>query len=315
MGFDLEPFHLLPLTNRVLPETVLQVHRTAPLTACDFYIEGVEQAQEVIGGYQHGRILNVDHHAPAERMRKRVSSATLAIQRAEAGLLTNDIGSIVVLNHNDCDSVLSGGIMSGAIEPDPIFGQAAIAADHTGAEDPIADLLQAIDAQQSRAGERDLSFSFDSLRRLLSQRPLNPIAGAALDERRRKRARAQTLVSRGAFASEREVTYAVLDEPIDGEFFPALLPDAVVILTLNPLPADQSRWQVKVRLGLAAPPELALSDLAIHEFDPGYGGRWNAGSNRRGGGTATAPRDYVSALSRCVSSALRVGGASEPPKI
>lgn len=68
---------------------------------------------------------------------------------------------IVVIDHSDCDSILCAWLVSGRLEPDDRFGAAAIAADHTGAADPIADLLQAIEYR------RDLELSFRSLNTLL----------------------------------------------------------------------------------------------------------------------------------------------------
>lgn len=38
----------------------------------------------------------------------------------------------VVINHTDCDSVLSSAIIRGILPPEKRFGDAAIAADHTG---------------------------------------------------------------------------------------------------------------------------------------------------------------------------------------
>ena len=90
------------------------------------------------------------------------------------------------------------------------------------------------------------------------------------------------------------LAFGVLDESIDGEFFPALLPKAVVILTAAP--HQPPRWVMKLRLGLAAPPGMTLQRLGIQEFDPAYGGRWNAGSNKRGGGTDMLPEVYARAV-------------------
>jgi hypothetical protein len=50
---------------------------------------------------------------------------------------------------------------------------------------------------------------------------------------------------------------------------------------------------MKLRLGLAAPPGLTLQRLGVQAFDPRYGGRWNAGSNKRGGGTDIPPERYA----------------------
>jgi hypothetical protein len=36
-----------------------------------------------------------------------------------------------------------------------------------------------------------------------------------------------------------------------------------------------------------------LNDLKLREWDTGYGGRWNAGSNKRGKGTNVPPDEYA----------------------
>lgn len=281
----------------MLGDSVTAAASNEPVVACDFYIDGAEKGDSVVGGYRLGSILNVDHHAPTARMRRRISSATLALDRAAADLLTRDRAATVVINHVDCDSILTAGIIAGLLPPERRFSDAAIAADHTGEENAIADLLQGLDAQQSRRGRgRDLDVSYRNLERLLAGSPLEPFAREALDVRLHARSAAETLVAGSAFNHIGPLSMAVLEAPIDGEFFPALLPQAAVILLMNPLPQDRARWQVKVRLGVQAPAGFALSDLGIEEFDPAYGGRWNAGSNRRGGGTSLQPEDYAAAL-------------------
>ena len=61
---------------------------------------------------------------------------------------------------------------------------------------------------------------------------------------------------------------------------------------VSPYRKRPDRWQVKTRLGLAAPEGLSLQDLGIQDFDRAYGGRWNAGSNNRDCGTTIAPEEY-----------------------
>ena len=302
------PIHLLPRTHRVTPDTLRELPHGGQIVACDFYVEGIERGDEVPGGYRQGRIFNIDHHAPTPRMRRRVSSTNLALARFEADVPPVEEDPLVVINHIDCDSILSSGIMAGRLEADPRFGEAAIAADHTGAEDDIADLLQGLDAELSRRGVRDYEISFANLERLLAHRQLDDLAMEALDARRRKRDIAEALVARGEFQVAGPLHFAIVEDPIDGEFFPALLPDATLIMVANPLAADSSRWQVKLRLGSAAPPGLSLADLAFHEFDPVYGGRWNAGSNRRGGGTNLDPEAYAERLARRLAVQLQEDG-------
>jgi hypothetical protein len=155
-------------------------------------VSGAEHGQEVAGGFLLGDVLNIDHHAPSPRMDRPVSSATLAIAHLRAAGLPH---GTIVLNHTDCDSILSAGIASGRLAPEDRFSEAAIAADHTGADNEIADLLQALD------GRRDLRLSFRSLDRLLRGESLEKTAEDGLAERRRKRRAAADVVRRGGLAA------------------------------------------------------------------------------------------------------------------
>jgi len=282
------PIILLPATSTVVMPVVLAVS-DGPLVACDFYIDDIERGEEVPGGYQLGRVLNVDHHAPTPRMTRQISSANLALERlAAVGAPPAD--ARVVVNHTDCDSVLSAGLMAGRLEPAPELGAAAIAADHTGAEHPLADLLQALDPR------RDVELSLRNAALLLAGRPVEREAAEALAERARRRERARQSVTRGEIARVGPVAFGSFDGEVDGEFFPALLPDAVVILLAYPRPDAPGRWIMKIRLGAAAPPGLTLHALGVARLDPIFGGRWNAGSNRRSGGTHLSPAWYVRQL-------------------
>jgi hypothetical protein len=57
----------------------------------------------------------------------------------------------------------------------------------------------------------------------------------------------------------------------------------------------------------AAPAGLSISRLGITEFDPGYGGRWNAGSNRESTDYADGFADHVD-YARQVRRRLRLAG-------
>jgi hypothetical protein len=300
---------LLALKERVHESDVLALDPVHQLVACDFYVLGIETGAEFTGGYRRGRILNVDHHAPTERMRRAISSTNLALACIEAGEAP-DPDARVVINHLDCDSILSSGLMTGRLEPESRFGDAAIAADHTGGEDPIADLLQGMDGELSRRGIRDADVPFASLARLLNGEPLDALARDALQARQEKRAAAESLVARGGFHASGGLRYAVIDAPTDGEFFPALLPDATLIMVAYRSLQDASRWQVRLRLGLAAPDGFSLADLGVTDLDSVYGGRWNAGSNRRGGGTALEPETYAHWLAKRLEARLAAMNAT-----
>jgi hypothetical protein len=282
--------------------------------AADFYLDGAEAWDPVPGGLAHPslRVVNVDHHAPLPSMQRRVSSANLALTRLEAGLVPDESADAVVINHMDCDSVLGSGVLAGRLEPDPAYGEAAIAADHTGDEDPISDLLQGLDAHWSRnhrpiPDPDGLEFFFDSLSRFERGRPMDPFAQEALDERKASRARAARVVAEGRFHAEGGVHFATLEEPIEGELLLPFLSEALIVSTVNRHREHPDRQQVKIRLGLAAPEGLSLQALGIEHFDPGYGGRWNAGSNNRAGGTTLEPEDYRRRLVVAVEEALGTG--------
>jgi hypothetical protein len=278
------------------------------ILAADFYVSGAEAWTPVPGGLAHPKdpIVNVDHHARLPSMQRRVSSANLALTRLEAGLASGHETSSVVINHMDCDSVLAAGILSGRLEPDPVYGFSALAADHTGEEDPISDLLQGLDAHWSRSGRPmpdpdGLDLFLDSLARLQTGRPLDPFAQEAVARRATSRERASQMVAEGRFESEGGVYFARIEEPLEGELLLPFLEQATIVSTVNRHPEDPDRWQVKIRLGLAAPDGLSLQSLGIQTFDPAYGGRWNAGSNNRGGGTSIEPDDYRRRLVRALA--------------
>lgn len=76
---EMRHIKLMERTARAMPDAVLALGAEGELVVCDFYVEGIERGEEVVGGYQKGRILNVDHHAPTTRMQRRVSSTNLAL--------------------------------------------------------------------------------------------------------------------------------------------------------------------------------------------------------------------------------------------
>jgi hypothetical protein len=264
--------------------------------ACDFYVTGAEQGVIAPGGLRLGRILNVDHHAPIARMEAEVTSTMLAAQYLNAGGEVDPLGSVVI-HHTDCDSVLSSAMMLGILPPDPDLVNASVCADHTGAAHPVADLLQALD--DGRGGTRTLeqyATSLRNLRALLNREPLEDEAVAALARRERRRAAAMALVDSRTFDidAERLVAFAVSDGSIDSAFFPAQLRHVAVIMLAHR--RDDTRWTVKLRLGGRQLPGLTLHTLGVTDWDPRFGGRWNAGSNGRGGGTSIRPRDYAERL-------------------
>jgi hypothetical protein len=264
--------------------------------ACDFHVRDIELGTAVPGGYRVGNVINIDHHAPTDRMRRRISSTNLAIEQVRAeGVAPAD--AAVVINHTDCDSVLSGAIVAGRLPPDPRFGDAAIAADHTGDADPIADLLQSLERS------RDFELSLRNLRRLLAGVPLDPSVQTLYMNRLGRREQAAELVRSGGIRRIGRVDLAMPACELEGEFFPPLLPEAMVIMVATPARNDPTRWQIKIRLGDAAPAGVTLHRI-IDGLDEGYGGRWNAGSNNRGGGSAEYPAEYAARVAERVDQIL-----------
>lgn len=257
-----------------------------PIAACDFRIEGIEVGESVAGGYLLNGVLNVDHHAPTLRMERHISSTHLAIAHVQTyGPVTPDWR--VVINHTDTDSVLSSLILRGIIPPDETFAQAALAADHTGEENPIADFLQ------GSQHLRDLPLLARNLAYHLEGQGLDAAVQVGLEHRHADRQRANKLVASGAFKTMGALALATLDTKLDTGLLPSLLPKAAVILTFSPMRDQPSQMEAKVRLGLAAPLGTSLQRLDIRCFDPAFGGRWNAGSNKRGGGTTLSPEQYA----------------------
>jgi len=285
---------LLPVFRAGNLDDLLARYPTGEILACDFYIAGAELGTDVPGGYRLGeRVLNIDHHAPTARMARLVSSANLALDwrvahaNGPADPHKAAEQAIVLINHTDCDSILSSGIVSGRLDPLPGYGRAALAADHTGEENTIADSLQALEPW------RDVELSFATLRALEMGAPLPEQARGALERWRHKRDCAAHYVAEGTVTSDGLLAFGILDREIDGMFFPPLLPDAVLILLAIPKPNERGTWTMKLRLGAAAPEGFTIHDLHMTELDPAYGGRWNAGSNARAGGTTIPPTRYA----------------------
>jgi len=264
----------------------------APQVVCDAYVASIHTFGTLTPwGWVHGDSENIDHHAPHAAFETTISSANLALQRVEAhGAVAADVP--VRITHTDCDSILSAGIVSGVLPADPLFGEAAIAADHTGAAHPIADLLQAIE------NTRSLEVSFSALEAYLAGRSLPEPADRALAARLARREAAATAVRDGRFSMEAGIAYADFDTAMEGEFFPALIAGARLIVTSGPHPDFPDRRQIRVRLGRGARSGDTLHALGLTAFDTAYGGRWNAGSNRRGGGTTLPAAAWVAGYRR-----------------
>jgi hypothetical protein len=290
------PPHLPRPADRItlLPEfrslSMSQFTEGQPAVACDCYVEEIERsAERVAWGWRFGPHENIDHHAPVSHMARPISSTNLALVRVEACGPVHP-NTAVLITHTDADSILSAGIVSGLLPPRAAYGRAAIAADHTGAPDPIADLLQALDPLRSVVD------SFNALAILEDGGPLPSWAATRLAARQQLRETMAAAVPR--FRMQDGVAWMAFEHEVAGEFLPHLLPEAQVIVVGYPMADRASRWTIKVRLGQAAPDGLTLDALRLHEIDPAYGGRWNAGATKRGGGSELGPAAWAARLSR-----------------
>ncbi|MFM9872455.1 MAG: hypothetical protein ACKVQS_03195 [Fimbriimonadaceae bacterium] len=284
---------LIPESSGPLPEFVAEHAKTSNYTICDFHVPGVEFFTPEPYGYSSLKIKVVDHHAPDPRWERFISSGALALEYVK----TNEPANEVILNHTDCDSILSAAIVTGLIPPLPEFGLAAIAADHTGEENPIADLLQ--DLQHIR----DFDLSLQCLNCLLEGKPIPPAGIKSLETRLYQRDRAIKLASQAEMISG--IATITTDSTIDSVLLVNLLPQAKAIVITLPVHDDPTKSEVKIRLGMAAPAGTSLQRLNITDFLPGFGCRWNAGSNRRGGGSTLTPSAAAFETSTTLSNLLR----------
>ncbi len=280
------PLTLLPESSKVTLEQIKEQFGTdKQVIVCDFYINDIEKMEESRRdsyGLAIDNVINIDHHAPISSMERKISSATLAIEFVkEKGILPD---AEIVINHTDCDSVLSSSIIRGVIPPEEIFSEAAIAADHTGEPNAIADLLQSLQTKRS------VEYSLEQLQQLLLNAPLNPEAQLLLEKHLQDRDRAKEMVENGMFTVLGKVAYAETDIKFDGSFLPALLPESWVIILSSPYKKDgvtvPNQYEAKIRLGKKVPEGFTLQQLGLGETDIRWGGRWNAGSNKRAGGSS-----------------------------
>ncbi len=290
-----ENITLLPEASHIsLEEISERFGKDKKVIVCDLYLDQIEsRGNEDQYGLVYENITNIDHHAPITAMERPISSATLAIKYVEQFGAQKD--AIVVVNHTDCDSTLSSSIIRGTLAAEQRFSDAAIAADHTGEPNAIADLLQALDSK------RNLDFSLRNLNLLLNGQELEEEAQALLNKRLGDRDRAKAFVESGAFETLGHVAYAEATAKFDGAFLPSLLPEAWVIVLGSPLKDKEGNIvpevnEIKIRLGKSAPEGMTLQSLGLKDTDIKFGGRWNAGSNKRGGGTNLSVKECAETI-------------------
>ncbi len=277
---------------------------TGHVFACDFHIQGIEADGPLIGsvlgkliGYRRNGITNIDHHAATPEMEKVISSGVLAARYVNSyGPVSSSIP--IVINHVDCDSVVSSAILRGLLPPLQYFKDAVIAADHTGRYHPVAHLLQSLDPK------RDVEFSLRNLALLLKGEPLESSAQELVEIRNQEKALAERIKAERKFKKFGDLLLIEAPRQISGEILPALFPDAKLILITKPSKKTEGNFEMKLRLGLAAPQGLTLNQIDIASIDSKFGGRWNAGANSRGGGSPLTPCAYAERLSGKLIEAL-----------
>lgn len=271
------------------------------ILVCDFEVDGADPRLSYAKQLEDG-LMVIDHHADMEEMQRQISSTNLAIRYVvDNGPVPDDW--VCVVNHSDTDAVLSSLIMKGILPPKEIFGAAAIAADHTGEGNEIADLMQAV------KNERDIAYSLKQLQLLFDGKDLDERAAKLMQRRQGDREKIRESINQGKYEMIGDVASVILDEKIDAALVPALLPQAKLILLFSPM--TDGKRAVDFRVGLAAPAGFSLKKLGIERVDDFFGGRWNAGGNwrsrgDRSGGTGMAPQDYARRISGLVDDWLRI---------
>lgn len=271
------------------------------LYACDFCIENIEPFEKE-GYFEEGQVINIDHHSEPMNYKRHVSSANLALEyiKNHPDFLQ---GSKALTHHTDCDSVLSTALMSGIIEPDERFGIAAIAADHTGMANEIADVLQAVkDGPDGDGGEkatpednkRKYLYSLGQLQNILSGKELDSKAQELYKKRLEERELLRNMIDGGRFqvvGEGGEIVYLESEqEKFDATLLIGLFPQAKVIFTARQ--GSDGKTIANVRLGLAAPNGTDVRDIMTAIGEP-FGGRWNAGANRRKGGSNYSAKEIA----------------------
>jgi hypothetical protein len=66
------PIVMYPKKNVITQEELLNAYGNDydTIFACDFPVRDIWKEDEIQGGYRNGKIINIDHHSPTERMEK-----------------------------------------------------------------------------------------------------------------------------------------------------------------------------------------------------------------------------------------------------
>jgi hypothetical protein len=252
---------------------------------CDFHVKNCElgHLEKTLGDkprcIRYQDILIIDHHADIHHMRKRITSTTLA-KRYVRKYGPLGVNSVILINHLDCDSILSSLIMSGEISNRKKYVTASIDSDHTGMKNILADIIN------SQFMENNLKESILSVLEYEQKQTIRHKASQLLSKREIDRKNALELSNQ--FKKEGAVYYFISKEPanFDAALFVPFFKHAKVILIATPL--ENKLWNIKIRLGRKAK-NIHLNNLNL----PKFGGRWNAGGTGWEGGTKIHPKKYA----------------------
>jgi hypothetical protein len=279
------------------------------LYVCDFYVQDIEKNGKYNGrGYVQGGIKNLDHHSPTPEMRDFVSTAVFALKEVEDNPDFN-VDSSVLMHHTDTDSVFSSLIMSGVMSAEQArelhVRFAALAADHYGEENAITDLLQAIRNGEYKGQEisERLKFSVRNLEHLLNNQPLEEIAIQKLEAYKQERNDVIEKVKNGEYSQvgeEKEISFLELSETseADAVVLPNLFKESLIAFIAKPKVDKEGvviegLYTMNIRLckkGLEK--NVNLEELMEKAGLP-FGGRFNAGANKRKGGIQMTPQDFA----------------------
>ncbi len=268
--------------------TIEELKRLFPdkkICVCDFEVTGADISKVNANGlYVSDDLILIDHHADLPVFQQKISSVSLASKFVnEFGALGDDW--VIVINHTDTDSVLSSMMMSGEIDPMDEFVSAGIAADHTGEQNVLADLLEANYEDDANIGK------VVNLVRGFVSGEQKPIDDANYQQRVLERESLQQRYKSDMNTTEDgDIVYGGFDEWVDGVLIAPLFPKAKVIVIAIPHKDEQDvptgKLVIKTRLGGSAE-GINLKHLGL----PDWGGRWNAGSTRYG--TLLTLEEYV----------------------
>lgn len=268
--------HLIEKKSDNSPKDLKSRFSDKQICVCDFYISASEEGNVDEDGVNYfNDLLIIDHHANKPLYHSDLTSTKIACRYVKKhGTLGSDY--ITLINHTDTDSILSAFIMNGKLEPLDEYVEAAKAADHTGTENLISDLLQSLE------DDRSIEKSISLLRKVLLKR---------IKTRKILRQLAESDTP-PKFDWLDGIAYVEIDETIDAGLAPPFLPNAKVILISSPMPeGSKGKWRIRARLGQQA------ENIDLKKFDlPDFGGRWNAGSTSRHGGTNYDLEEYVKIL-------------------